>query len=250
MKKRLILTLAISLSIVLLGSLAFATVAPKVAPKAVIKVVPKPVVKPVAKPIAKPIVLPLVYTWATVRSKMLNANIGPNFREMTDLGSNGKPFVRLDYNYIPNYDNGNNLYSNVFNIMSLKGIVPNMDIGMGIFGNNSADPKVTANVRLALATFCEALFPKQGKVFDALTDKVTVRSAIVGKYSVDLPTVFFFGGRRIFITPHSMGYMTIDISAINDKTDIWKEVYQGLDIKQLASDKATLKKYMPELKNY
>lgn len=52
------------------------------------------------------------------------------------------------------------------------------------------------------------------------------------------------------MTPHSMGFTDVEFSAINDKTDIWKQIYTDVDIKIVIPNKITLKKYMPELKNY
>ncbi|MGH4125503.1 MAG: hypothetical protein ACREV6_21535 [Clostridium sp.] len=250
MKRKLVVTLALSMSLIICNT-AFAAIVTKavtpvkkVATKIVAKkVVAKPVVK---KAVAK--VLPLVYTWTTVRSKMLAANIGPNFRELKDVYETG-PYVRLDYNYMPEYANGRNSYSNVFDISSLKGKVPNMDFTIGVFGNHSSDPKVATNATLAGNIFYETVFPKKGKEFSKLLEKVDKRYVVKGNMHINLPTVIFFENRRVIVDIQEY-YYRMDFSAVNDKTDIWKEVYESIDGNYMKFTKAEFKKYMPELKNY
>lgn len=234
MKKKLILTLTISLSILLLGSSAFATVAPKVAPKVVVKVVPK--------------VIPLVYTYESVYANILKANVGPNVIANVITYEDNVVRKQIIYNF-----KGSDIDTSTtaFRIHSAKGILPNMDMKIISYARGNADVKKMANLDKAYNVLDEAMFPKQGKIFDTMISKVKLRVIKKGyNQEVDLPTVLFLGGRRVFVTPRQMHFSVVYVSAINDKTDIWKELESVVYLKNMNFTRAELKKHMPELKNY
>ena len=198
-----------------------------------------------------PIIAPntLIYTWETVKSKMLNAKIGPNFRELQGI-TEGKSWSSLQYNSHPEYTQAGSTYD-VLDMNSLKGSEPNMDIGIIILGNVDQSPKILANLQLTNDVLCEALFPGHGKEFDVLTSNAKLRHVEKGNNQIDFPNVYFFGGRRIIVTLHSMGWTSYYLSAINDKTNIWTEL-ESIDdgMSYMKFTRAQLKTYMPELKNY
>ena len=191
----------------------------------------------------------LTYTWDTVRNTMLNAKIGLNFTEENGI-TEGKKWSILQYDSNPEYTTMVTEYT-VFTMASEKDDIPNIDIGIGWMGTNNKDTKILANLNFAWDIMCRAISPNHEEEFSNLINAAKLRHVEKGNMQDDLPTVCFLNGRRIYIRPYSMGFMSIYISAINDKSDIWTELNNiDKDIQQIHLTKADLKKYMPELKNY
>ena len=178
---------------------------------------------------------------------MLNSNIGPNIAELP-IEFEGMKLTLINYTTFPK--NRDIDQWNVFNLCDLKGIQFGMDFQMALMGINDSDPKEVANAHSAISVFFEAAFPKQGKAFYTAACKVKLRNVVINKRTFDLPTVLFFVGRRVIIQPASMGYATYSFSPVNDKADIWKELYASDNYAYYKITKAQFQKYMPELKYY
>lgn len=198
----------------------------------------------------------LTYTWNEVRDKVVHAGIGKNLSDIystTDYTvyppkDNVLNYLGLDYNS-DKHVNGS--FFTVFSMNSLKNAKhSNMDFTLLYAGNNSKDPEVASNVRFALDTIAEAIFPGKGAEFNKASDNVQKRYVTRGGLQTDIPNVLFFGGRRVFMTYHSMGFVTYDFSAIGDNSDIWQEMKDMGEYSDIGLTRDELKQYMPELKDY
>ncbi|AGY75313.1 cell wall-binding repeat-containing protein [Clostridium autoethanogenum] len=193
----------------------------------------------------------MTYTWNVVRDKVENAGIGKNvYRYIYD----SYPYTGKHTNDISLYYNWNNKGGTLYDVWTLGGgrsnNEPTIDFGMSMLGCTSTDKDTLNNVESSYSVICEAIFPGHGEEFNNMTNNIQKRYVTKGNMQADLPNVFFFGGRRIFITWHSWGYESAEFSAINDTSDIWQEMKSTGIIDEIGLTRDELKKYMPELKNY
>lgn len=200
----------------------------------------------------------VTYTWQGVKSRMLNAGLGSDLfaKSFGDLYMD--VFKEVDPVYLT-YNSTQYKQNDDYDAFTMNSIkrddLPYMDFGL-LMGAYDGDycakivPNFQSKLENAENVICESIFPGRGAEFYPVTDNVTLRTAIKGNIAIDLPTVYFFGGRRIFVTPHRMGFTTMEFSGINDNSNIWSEIYT---LEQFTSSEFSvdeLKKYMPELKNY
>jgi hypothetical protein len=198
-----------------------------------------------------------VYTWDDVYAKLKQAGVKPQFYPETFLLADGTYTEGIDYE----------TEDHVFNVIDIHNLrstrMPYMDMRIILQRNADAltpqSSESLYNSANAVGTIFEAIFPGYSRELREKILQVDYRIIRTeDRMGYRLPTVIFFGGRRIFVHKIVDDMYEIDISAVGDNSDIWEEVtseYNGTSVGVFEPynpgfTREQIKAYMPELADY
>ena len=192
---------------------------------------------------------PVIFTFESMRTKLFAAGLGKNLHEKRYFIGQGTYSIVLNYNASPTAPIGT---ADVFYIRDRMDIakIPNIDFYLVTDINNTKDPAKLENISSVHTKLYEIILPGQSERFKEELKNVKLRLLKSSKGEATFPTVLFFGGRRIFVTPSRENVTYITFSAIGDASNIWTQLAAITEQNRLQLTSAELKAIMPELKNY